>query len=249
MLAVALLPHRIDPRGMVTNADRTEAALLGRALANLRQQQGLSQPDAAENFGVTSAANWSKYELGKAPTIFRPEVQRRLAAAIGVSVEDLMIEVARLQGGGAPSRQPSGTAVNLAEVPRRGFDPSPTPGMAAVYGLAAAEGEAIAIAAGSEIRYVPMHPAQRGYSRIGAVEIVGESMYPRWKPRELAYFVFDMPPPRGDDVIVELEDGTAIIKEYVGRTATHLMLKEWHPQERVFDLPLVRVKALHAVVG
>lgn len=194
--------------------------------------------------GLGSGAGWGKYEQGKAPSIFHPDTQKRLLSALDATLEEWMLARTKIAGGDAP---PILARPTQLESGRRGLEPAP--GLCAVYGMVAGEGERVAVAAGSEIRYVPMHPGQRGYSKIGAAEVVGESMYPRWKPRELAYFVFDLPPPRGDDVIVELQDGTAMIKEYVGRTPSHLMLKEWSPVERTFDVPLENVRALHAVVG
>ena len=246
MLGLAVRPRPFDPRVMSAKIDLTEARSWGRALASLRERNALSQDAAGQNFGVGSGAAWGKYEQGKAPSIFRPDTQRRLVAALGATLEELHLEKAKLADA---TESPKPNAPHAAERPRRSFEPAPNPGMAAVYGLAAGETDAVTISPGSEIRYVPMHPAQRGYARIGAVEVVGETMYPRWKPRELAYFVFDLPGNRGDDVVVELEDGTAVIKEYLGRTATNLMLKDWHPAERVFEIPLTRVRSVHAVVG
>lgn len=252
MLAIAprTPPGEVVFMETISPRDEEEARLLGQALASLRQRAGLTQPQAASNFGIESAAGWGKYETGKARGIFRPDTQRRLTSAVNASVEDLIMERSKLDAGvGQPNAVPQRYRANTAGIAEPVRERSTHPGMCAVYGYVAGAGERVTVAAGSEIRWVPMHPGQRGYSRIGSAEVVGESMYPRFKPRELAYFVFDMTPPRGDDVIVELVDGTAIIKEYVGRTPEHLMLREFFPEERVFDVPLKDVKALHAVVG
>lgn len=223
--------------------DDTEAKLLGKALARLRERAGMTQPQAAHAFGIESSAGWSKYENGKASTIFHPDIQKRLVAAVGATVEDLIAERTTL----ATPTTARPAAIAPLESPRR--DPTPFPGMCAVYGYAAGAGEKIAVATGSELRWVPIHPNQRGYAKVGAAEVVGESMYPRFKPRELAYFVFDVMPPRGDDVIIELLDGTALIKEYVGRTPENLIVREFFPADRTFEVSLKTVKALHAVVG
>jgi len=236
------------------DSDDDEARLLGRALATLRRNAGMSQPEAAKAFGIESAAGWGKYETGKAPSIFHPATQRRLVQAVKATLEDLATERSKLQLG--PSTKPASKPARYVVSPETGraervreTTPTAFPGMCAVYGYAAGAGERVVVAAGSEIRWVPIHPGQKGYSRVGAAEVVGESMYPRFKPRELAYFVFDLQPPRGDDVIIELADGTAMIKEYVGRTSDNLMVKEFFPEERTFDIPLSDVTALHAVVG
>lgn len=70
--------------------DRTEQKLLGRALAMLRVRAQMTQEAAGAAFGA-SGQNWQKYESGRAPGVFRPAVQRRLARAVGATVEDLWL--------------------------------------------------------------------------------------------------------------------------------------------------------------
>lgn len=181
--------------------------------------------------GLKSAQVWQRWESGER----QPRKARLgdIAKALGVTQDELLQ-----------------TRSSILSRPEEGEGTvTPLPGLVAVYGMAAGQGERISIAAGTELRWVPMHPAQRGYRQIGAAEVVGESMYPRYKPRELAYFVFNMTPPRGDDVIVELHNGEAMIKEYQGQKDGQVFLKEWFPEERVFSISGSTVKALHAVVG
>lgn len=80
--------------------DRTEAKRLGQALAVLRARAGISQAAAGETIGI-SGEGWRKYEAG-APGIFRPDIQRRLTAALGASPEDLAAELRRDQLGTEP---------------------------------------------------------------------------------------------------------------------------------------------------
>lgn len=68
-----------------------EARTLGDALARLRRDQGLSQAEAGARAGMTSQA-WGLYESGKRPGLFRPDTQRRLAQAIGCTVEALSLQ-------------------------------------------------------------------------------------------------------------------------------------------------------------
>lgn len=72
--------------------DDDEARLLGRALGVLRHSKGWSQAQAAEAFGEAgiTAQGWGLYESGKRPGIFRPEVQRKLTAALGMTRDDLL---------------------------------------------------------------------------------------------------------------------------------------------------------------
>jgi transcriptional regulator with XRE-family HTH domain len=67
---------------------------LGRALSVLRTRAKLKQSEAGRLFGTTGQG-WSKYEKGKAPTIFQPSVQTRLAAAVGATRVELLAEAAR----------------------------------------------------------------------------------------------------------------------------------------------------------
>lgn len=96
-LALAAL-HR-QPRFMVQPTDdlSAEQRLLGRALAYLRKEAGLSQAQAGEKIH-TSGQNWAKYETGNAPSITQVDTQRRLAAAVGTDVETWMMVRARLEG-------------------------------------------------------------------------------------------------------------------------------------------------------
>lgn len=68
----------------------SDARRLGEALAQLRRERGLSQAEAGRNAGMTSQG-WGLYEAGKRPGLFRPDVQRRLTAAIGATVEALAL--------------------------------------------------------------------------------------------------------------------------------------------------------------
>lgn len=71
----------------------SDARRLGEALAALRREAGLSQAEAGARVGMTSQG-WGLYEAGKRPGLFRPDVQRRLTAAIGASPEALELKLA-----------------------------------------------------------------------------------------------------------------------------------------------------------
>ena len=65
-----------------------EARVLGEALARLRRAAGLSQAEAGARTGMTGQG-WGLYESGRRPGLFRPDVQRRLTAALGAEPESL----------------------------------------------------------------------------------------------------------------------------------------------------------------
>lgn len=66
------------------------AVALGEALAALRRERSLSQAEAGQRIGMTSQG-WGLYESGRRPGLFRPDVQRRLLAALDATPEDLAL--------------------------------------------------------------------------------------------------------------------------------------------------------------
>lgn len=73
-----------------------EVRRLGEALARLRRERGLSQAEAGQKVGMTSQG-WGLYEAGKRPGLFRPDVQRRLTAALDATIEALMLDASTIE--------------------------------------------------------------------------------------------------------------------------------------------------------
>lgn len=96
-----------------------EARRLGEALAGLRRACGLSQAEAGRRAGMTGQG-WGLYEAGKRPGLYRPDVQRRLTAALGASPDAL---------GGPPGEalsEPDGPAPGVRR-PAVPWEGPPTP--------------------------------------------------------------------------------------------------------------------------
>ncbi|WP_292084863.1 MULTISPECIES: helix-turn-helix transcriptional regulator [unclassified Brevundimonas] len=83
-----------------------EGRALGEALSALRRERGLSQAEAGTRIGMTSQG-WGLYEAGKRPGLFRPDVQRRLTAALDATPEDLALLVGAVPAPISPPRTPS----------------------------------------------------------------------------------------------------------------------------------------------
>ncbi|GAA0641296.1 helix-turn-helix transcriptional regulator [Brevundimonas lenta] len=88
-----------------------DARRLGEALAALRRIRGLSQAEAGERVGITSQG-WGLYEAGKRPGLFRPDVQRRLTAAVDATPEALAQRLTRVQP--AASLEPAASGLHSA---------------------------------------------------------------------------------------------------------------------------------------
>ena len=97
----------------------SDARRLGEALAALRRDANLSQAEAGERVGMTSQG-WGLYESGKRPGLFRPDVQRRLTAALGASPEALALKL------GAPPASRAEPAASGVEHRGRVFAGPPT---------------------------------------------------------------------------------------------------------------------------
>lgn len=78
--------------------DDAEAKALGDAVRELRLRTGKSQAEAAMAMGLGSGEAWRVYEVGKAPTIFKPGVQFRLASAVGSTLSELLETRDRILG-------------------------------------------------------------------------------------------------------------------------------------------------------
>jgi transcriptional regulator with XRE-family HTH domain len=86
-----------------------DARRLGEALARLRRERGLSQAEAGECAGMTSQG-WGLYEAGKRSGLFRPDVQRRLTAAIEATVEELFLQMEPSVAADSAPHTPAGVA-------------------------------------------------------------------------------------------------------------------------------------------
>ncbi len=87
-----------------------------------------------------------------------------------------------------------------------------------------------------------------------ALTIIGDSMWPRFRPGRQIAISPRSPAAIGDDVLVQLgglaEDGRrlVLIKELVRRTAAALTLRQFNP-DRSFEIQTAEVTAVHKVVG
>jgi len=112
--------------------------------------------------------------------------------------------------------------------------------------------------------YLRRPPSLANDDEAYAVEIVGDSMTPRFEPGERAYVSPRAPVRPGDDVIVQLVTPGAegdvadmvtdvLIKRLVRMTSSSIELRQFNP-DRTFQVPLERVarkgrRAIHRVVG
>lgn len=216
-------------------SDQNFDASLGTAIRRLREQRGMTMAECAASLSSpVSYQSWQKWEMGRGLNHAR---LRQIATLFGLSVTELHAMRDEISVG------------KVIELPSIGRRSAPSPDLIPLFGVVAAAGERIAFNQDQAIRYVARHPGQSGFRDVGAAEVIGESMFPRYRPQEIVYFVRGRHPTRTGDVVVELSNGTAIIKEYEGRRDGKVWLREYWPEERIFGLPADEVVGMHAVVG
>lgn len=115
-----------------------------------------------------------------------------------------------------------------------------------VYGYAGAAGpDRVVIASDQVLEHIEVpYGLTRGETI--AIRVAGDSMEPRLYSGELVIVELGVPPSRGGDCVVELKDGTALVKQYQGIRDQYAFLRQLNPDQEV-RLPLTQVKAIHAV--
>ncbi len=81
-----------------------------------------------------------------------------------------------------------------------------------------------------------------------AIYVVGESMTPRYRPGVLL-FVNPFKPPRWENgVVVQMNDKSVLVKEFLGFTPTELRLLQYNPETEL-TLQRADISVVHTVVG
>lgn len=116
-----------------------------------------------------------------------------------------------------------------------------------VYGYAAAGGEdRIALADDQVLDRIEVpYGLVRGDAV--AIRVAGDSMEPRLYSGEMVIVGLGVPPQRNGDCVVELRDGSALVKQYRGSRDGTVFLHQLNPDREV-RIESSKVKALHAVV-
>lgn len=124
------------------------------------------------------------------------------------------------------------------------------PGVIPLYGWAGASNQEgrITMADQTLLGSVNMHPNQVNMVGAFAVQIIGDSMYPRYRDGEIAYLAPHRRPSREQDCLVETVDGFGYLKEFVKQTGGKVILRQLNPEGEV-ELDAEKIKAIHAVVG
>ena len=183
----------------------------------------------------------------------------RLLAVAGSSVAEF--EALRVGDSAVAAPHPAEGAVGEARNLR--WRPAPLPplplfatSMAGDWGEAGSGIELVAIDSSEMLDRLPRPESLAGDRDAYALTIVGDSMWPRFRPGRRIAVSPRSPVAIGDDVVVRLRTGadcegragTALIKELVKRTGAWLELRQFNPAS-TFRLDVAEVEAIHKVAG
>lgn len=124
MLGLAAPARRVLHQAMPVRAAPTstsdQAKVLGRAIASLRERLGVSQEELADRLGI-ARQTVSRYETGRS-AVLRLDIQRAIAAALEVTVDDIVNEGDNIIRPDFPGSGRVPAVVNVVAQPQIGAD-------------------------------------------------------------------------------------------------------------------------------
>lgn len=218
------------PMPLTTTPDRAERALIGQAFRNLREAKGLGMQAIASALGMTTQG-WQYYEVGE-----RKFTREKIAGALDalqLTEEDLLNERARILGSSS------------GHVPS-GMYETRTPFVLDVYGKPRVGPSGLQIEdAGAPSRQLDLR--QLLGSAVDAMEMADDRMIPWAWPGEMVIFDRERSPRRGSGCVIEMRTGEAFVRIYEGSDGSTLFAKELHPEERVTNYDLSKVRGVYLV--
>ena len=201
-------------------------------ILDLRKARGLSLQDVADAAG-TSQQQVSRLEKGRRG--LTDKWMRRLAKALDCDPAHLL----------APSENPETDTPSPSELADMGapFRPvrprayEPAPRDVPIRGAAAGNHEGEFQLGEAAIDHAPRPQGTPNARDVYAIYLVGESMWPRYKPGAVIYVSPHRPPQIGDDVVVQIHEESgevrAMVKNLVRQTAKTLFLEQYNPKKTI----------------
>lgn len=203
----------------------------GAALKILRKRAGLSQEEAAHQAGV-HVQSWRNYEGGK--RLMDNPTLARITAAVGSSAEEHALEVVRMTG----SPEPRSFASGLEE--RGRVLQLPVGGVA--------HGGAMrppVFDEGSEPEILDFAAFFAPGTRV--LRLSGMSMVPYAEPGGFVTYNPRQPARRGQGAVIEMKDGSYIVKRFEKIEGESLVLTELWPVEKEMRIELNKVAGAYAI--
>jgi hypothetical protein len=215
--------------------------------------EGLSPNAWAVRAGVSRTV-WADMRRHGNPS--RRTLEKLLAVA-GSSVA----EFEALRIGPELNRVPASEPGSVGEARRRGWGPAPPAPLPLVHsehggewGEPGSRIELMGVRYHERIAALPRPEALNGDGAAYALTVVGDSMWPRFRPGRRVAVSPRSPAAIGDDVVVVLGSGTAegtdlvLMKELVARSGRFIELRQFNP-EKLFKVEASDVRSIHKVLG
>lgn len=228
---------------------------LGERVRHMREQNGISQARLAEMAGTSQQAI-QQIESGKTE---RPRFLHEIAQALGVTADWL-----RTGKDGPVATQTIRQIADYLNIPAsditgEGGLPAPAtggggtamfgPDMVPVYGyVSGSDGHYVALNDGNIVEYSPRHPAQKGLKDAFKVYVLGDSMEPRYFENEIVAVHPGRLPSKGEDCVVLMHDGHAVVKRYCGQDENAVHVSQYNPP-RDFTISKAEIEKIFVVVG
>jgi phage repressor protein C with HTH and peptisase S24 domain len=211
-------------------------------IKELRKSKKLSGEELGKAIGVERAM-MSKLERGTAK--LTQHYIEKLCAALNVTSEQLL--------GREPIAQiPQNNAIIIPQSSQGNQDKLSSIGnpKIPVYGAAGAGSpERIILTADYIIEWDDMPDSLTGVKDAFKIQIAGDSMEPRYYAGEKADIHPYKKPSIGQDcVLVDKEDGNAIIKRYMGETSTEYKVAQYNPP-KAFTIKKSKIRSIYTVLG
>lgn len=117
-----------------------------------------------------------------------------------------------------------------------------------LFGYANASGATLRLNEDQRVGVVPIHPAQKGSRGAFAFTVFGDSMAERLNHGEIAYAIRNLTPVKDKPCLIEMKNGEAVVKMFVGMDEHTLFARQLNPKKEL-TFSLRDIGALHRVVG
>ncbi len=214
---------------------------VGQVIREARKKRSLVLREVAETLGVTTQAV-SNWEAGRNELTM--ENLRAVADLLGIDAEAANRGQLKLVDRSSPENE----VVEIGRGP-----PKSGPRDVELIGVSVGGDDGDFTFNGQVIAYLPRPPGITTLRNVFAVQVIGDSMVPRFAPGEIVYAGGKQPVP-GDYVIIEMfpEEGRAAgkgyIKRLVRRTAATIYCEQFNPARSDLEYDAYAVKAMTRVI-
>lgn len=232
LVARKIEPWSHRPMDAFRDQEAADRRRKGLALKALRTRLGVSQGAAAEAAGFSSYKAWQNYEAGERK--FSEPKLITLLLALNADREEFDLQLARIPEDAGRPVQPR----TFVEREARPYD-LPFSGLA--HGGALRPN----VSDQEEAEVIDLSRFFTPGTRI--LRLDGMSMYPYAEPGGFVTYNPRQPARRGHGCVIEMKDGSKLVKRYEHHDAETLTVTELWPEEKQLTIPLADVAGVYAI--